>query len=254
MLTRRHAEPERSVNVANTRAHPRGAAGAGRLLRVRQRQAARSVAGIPGRAGAGQPDDLRGRPHPAPSDRRRALRPSRRPTRAHPSVAARGGAGHRARRRRRASGAGDSTTGSTRSPSSEPSTRSALARPRVRLFFLGMRHPKPDIVESPVARRREPSPATGSDRDARVLQRGLGALRRPSELPDGGRHRREPPPRAPRDHVLVPHPHPRLPVDRAAHRRHRRRRVRASIIATRTRRRGPRRGRRRRGRCAGGRC
>ena len=48
----------------------------------------------------------------------------------------------------------------------------------------------------------------------RLLQRGLGRLRRPAELPARGRHRREHAPRPRRDRVLVPDPDPRLPVGR----------------------------------------
>ena len=54
----------------------------------------------------------------------------------------------------------------------------------------------------------------GPDRQARVLQRGLGAVRRAAELPARRRRRRQHPLRPRRDRVLLPHPDPRLPVGR----------------------------------------
>ncbi len=61
-------------------------------------------------------------------------------------------------------------------------------------------------------------------RHPRLLQRGLGGVRRPPQLPPRRRHRRQHPPRPRGDGVLVPDPGPRLPVGLAAHGRHRRRR------------------------------
>ena len=126
-------------------------------------------------------------------------------------------------------------------------------RPQVRLFFLGMRHPKPDIAESDVAtearRLADELGLTGThvffnegwvdyhERQNYLLESDVG---------------REPPPRAPRDAVLVSHPSPRLPVGRAPHRGHRRRRLRADHRLGEDRNRRPPRGRRRRGRGVGG--
>ena len=174
------------------------------------------------------PAHLRGRPHLAPSDRRRALRAARRSSRAHAAGAARRGAGHRARRRRRDLGRGALRLVRPARPSSAPSTSVRAARPRVRLFFLGMRHPKPDIEESPrwPLEARRLADALGLTGTHVFFNDGWVPYHDRQNYAPGGRRRREPPPRAPGDHVLVPDPHARLPVGGAAHRGHRRRRLR----------------------------
>ncbi len=65
-----------------------------------------------------------------------------------------------------------------------------------------------------------------ADRQARLFQRAVGAVRGTAELPAGRRCRGEHAFRAHRDHLLLPHPDPGLPVDPAADRHHPRRRVR----------------------------
>jgi len=82
--------------------------------------------------------------------------------------------------------------------------------PNVRLFFMGLRHPNPD---SPVRR-------VGPHRHPRLLQRGMGGVRGPAELPAGGRRRRQHPRRPAGERPLLPHPDPRLPVGVAACRVH----------------------------------
>ena len=92
-------------------------------------------------------------------------------------------------------------------------------RPDVRLVFLGMRHPNPDIPEMRMA---VAGPAAGrrarAHRRARLLQRGVGALRPPAELPARRRRRRHHPLPPRRDRLLVPHPGARLPVGRRCRR------------------------------------
>ena len=100
-------------------------------------------------------------------------------------------------------------------------------RPEVRLFFLGLKHPNPDVPEMRMAvATRALSDALGLTDKHVFFNEGWVPLRGPPELPARGRHRRQHPPRPRRDGLLVPHPHPRLPVGRPADRRHGRRHVR----------------------------
>ena len=158
------------------------------------------------------------------ADRRRARSASR----TTPPVQHRHGDQGRRRRAsapttRSSSGAAGSTTGSTRSPCIRAVDRLAERHPDVRLFFLGMKHPNPDVPEMRMAgEARELADSLGLTGQARLLQRGLGAVRRAAELPARRRPRRQHALRPRRDGVLLPHPDPRLPVGGAADRRHRR--------------------------------
>ena len=120
----------------------------------------------------------------------------------------------------------------------------------VRLVFLGMKHPNPEVAEMDIgARTIRLGGFAGADRQARLLQRAVGALPRAPELAARRELRRHHALRARRDDVRVPHPGARLPVGRAADRHHRRRRVRRPGAG-----RAARCGRPGRGRCrAGGR-
>ena len=90
-----------------------------------------------------------------------------------------------------------------------------------------MQHPNPLVPEMQMAvRARELSDVTRADRQARLLQREVGAVRRSAELPAGRRRRGQHALRAHRDDVLVPHPDPGLPVGAPADRHHPGRRVR----------------------------
>ena len=99
--------------------------------------------------------------------------------------------------------------------------------PTVRLLFLGMRHPNPGIPEMRMAVETQRLAEELGLVDQHVFfNRDVGRLRGPPELPARRRRRRQHPPRPHRDGVLLPHPDPRLPLGRAADRRHRRRLLR----------------------------
>ena len=66
--------------------------------------------------------------------------------------------------------------------------------PTVRLFFMGTKHPNPDVPEMRVAVEAvETRRGARVARPLRLLQRRLGALRRAPELPARRRHRRQRP-------------------------------------------------------------
>ena len=124
--------------------------------------------------------------------------------------------------------------------------RLAQRTPDVRLFFLGMRHPNPEVAEmrsrsrDPCARRR-----ARPDRHRTCSSTRTGSpYDRPAELPARGRPRRQHAPRPRRDRVLVPHPRPRLPLGRAAGGGHPRRQPGGAGRARGPRPHRPRRGRR----------
>ena len=95
--------------------------------------------------------------------------------------------------------------------------------PDVRLVFLGMSNPNPDIAEMARAvelrsRQRRARRSRGS---TVFFNDAVGPVSRLGELSPRRRRRGEHPPRQPRDAVLVPHPHSRLPVGAPTHDPHR---------------------------------
>ena len=99
--------------------------------------------------------------------------------------------------------------------------RLARQRDDVKLFFMGVKHPNPQVAPMAVVERsRRLAETLGVADTARHLQR-LGAVRGAGTLPDGSGPRRQHASRASRNALRVPHAHARLPVGTAAHRLHR---------------------------------
>ena len=99
--------------------------------------------------------------------------------------------------------------------------------PEVRLYFLGMKHPNPHVPEMRMAvRTKELADELGLTDTHVFFNEGWVEYEDRQNYLLECRRRREHPPRPRRDGVLVPHPHPRLPVGRAPGRGHGRRLVR----------------------------
>ena len=219
----------------------------GDFFLLRLVEAAGLLARTAERPGPGQPPHLRRRRDAGVAHRRLAVRGERHAAAAHPRRAQ--GRGARDRRRRQGHPLGRRHLQLVRPPHPAAGGRQAAQPPARRQALL----PR---AQAPQPRR--PRDADGgrhqgavrrprAHRQARVLQRGLGRLRRPPELPAGGRHRGQHPPRPRGDGLLLPHPHPRLPVGVAADRRHRRRHLRGADRGARAGHHRPRRGPRRPG-------
>ena len=110
---------------------------------------------------------------------------------------------------RSSSGTAGSGAGSSRSSSSARSTWRGSRVPNVRAYFMGVRDPRADELSRRGAQRHRARRAARAARHARLLQR-LDAVRDAPERLSRRHGRRQLPPHAPRDALLVPHPHPRL--------------------------------------------
>ena len=106
----------------------------------------------------------------------------------------------------------------------------------IRLFFLGTKHPNPDVTGDEMAlAARKLADELGLTGTHVFFNDGWVEYERPAELPAGRRCRGQHAFRQYRDGLLVPHQDARLPVGGAADDQHRGRRVRCA-----DRRRGPR--------------
>ena len=106
--------------------------------------------------------------------------------------------------------------------------------PNVRVYFLGIRHPNPDVGEMRrTIETLELSDELGLTGTHVFFNDDWVDVRRPPELPPRGRRRGQHPPRPRRDRVLVPDAGPRLPVGRPAGGRDAGRRASAGVIESR---------------------
>ena len=105
--------------------------------------------------------------------------------------------------------------------------RARRAQPDVKLFFMGVQHPNPDVPEMDIVAKVRARPADLGLTGKNVFFNDVvDPVRGARRLPARGRRRRLDALRAPRDDVLVPHAHPRLPVGAPADRDDGRRLVR----------------------------
>ena len=177
---------DRHVDRRRERADPPG-----RLLPLRQRASARLLARPPrgGRAGSTSARTTADPelsslitvvPFGVEDEPPRHLAPAMRGCRAR----------HRRRRRDRVSGAAASTTGSTRSPLIRAVDRLRHRRPRVRLFFAGVRHPNAERGrDRDGTRARARSPTSSASPVAHVFFHDWIAYDERAELPGRSRHR-----------------------------------------------------------------
>ena len=153
-----------------------------RLLPVRQREAARLLARpARRRSGGSTPRPTTPTPRLQLADRRRARSACATSRRAQHRAARCGASSPASAPTTRSScGAAASTTGSTRSRCCGRSTSSATRMPDVRLFFLGLQHPNPDVPDDAHGGRDPQARATSSDSPARhvFFNEGWVAVRR----------------------------------------------------------------------------